>query len=239
MITRLTNSTLRFLLVATLLATSLPAESVRATDGSVATLSAPTDAERSVLVRTRAGVPHDWTTRQAASAGLRFVREVPRLGWYVFEPSGSTSSRAAAAMLRSSALVDRVEVDGVAVTASAPNDPLYPGLWGLNNTGQDGGTPGSDIGAEVAWDVTTGSDDVVVAVIDTGVDLAHPDLAANAWVNTGEIPGNGIDDDGNGYIDDVVGYNFAARNGTVFDPTHVDAHGTHVAGTIGAVGDNG
>ena len=84
-------------------------------------------------------------------------------------------------------------------------------MWGLNNTGQTGGTPGADIDAERAWNVSTGSSDVMVAVIDTGVDYTHPDLAANIWTNPGEIPGNGIDDDNNGYIDDIHGWDF--RNG--------------------------
>lgn len=117
-----------------------------------------------------------------------------------------------------------------------PNDPQFSQLWGLKNTGQNGGTPGADIGAPAAWAVSKGSRAVKVAVIDTGVDYTHPDLAANIWTNTGEIPGDGIDNDGNGYVDDVRGWNFFADTN---EPMDDHFHGTHCAGTIGAVGNNG
>jgi subtilisin family serine protease len=116
-----------------------------------------------------------------------------------------------------------------------PNDPNFTQLWGLHNTGQTGGTPDADIDAPEAWDITTGSSSVVVFVIDTGVDYNHPDLNANLWRNPGEIPGNGIDDDGNGYVDDVYGID-TYYNDT--DPFDGDGHGTHVSGTIGAIGNN-
>ncbi|OFC70238.1 S8 family serine peptidase [Alteromonas confluentis] len=117
-----------------------------------------------------------------------------------------------------------------------PNDEFFSELWGLSNSGSDGGVAGADISAEEAWDITTGSSDVVIGVIDTGVDYMHEDLAANAWTNPGEIPGNGIDDDMNGYVDDVYGIDAVNDDS---DPMDDHYHGTHVAGTIGAVGDNG
>ncbi len=119
---------------------------------------------------------------------------------------------------------------------STPNDPRYGDLYGLHNTGQSGGTVDSDIDAPEAWQVSTGSRDIIVGVVDTGIDYNHPDLAANMWVNPGEIAGNGIDDDGNGFVDDVHGYDFANDDGDPFDD---EGHGTHVAGTIGGVGNNG
>lgn len=120
---------------------------------------------------------------------------------------------------------------------ATPNDPAFTELWGLNNSGQSGGTADADIDAIEAWDTHNGENsNVIVAVIDTGVDYTHEDLAANHWVNPGEIAGNGIDDDGNGYIDDVYGYDFYNLDADPFDG---HSHGTHVAGTIAAVGNNG
>lgn len=117
-----------------------------------------------------------------------------------------------------------------------PND-LDSSLWGLYNTGQNEGIAGVDIGVKQAWERSVGSrTGPIVAVIDTGVDLNHQDLKDNIFVNTAEIPGNGIDDDGNGVIDDVNGYNAAADSN---NPIDENGHGSHVSGTIGAVGNNG
>jgi len=111
-----------------------------------------------------------------------------------------------------------------------PDDPRFSELWGMHNITD------ADIDAPEAWDRATGTEDVLVAVIDTGVDHKHEDLAANIWTNPGEIPGNGIDDDGNGYVDDIHGYDFRNNDG---DPLDDHGHGTHCAGTIAAVGNNG
>ncbi|WP_218398372.1 S8 family serine peptidase [Alteromonas lipotrueae] len=119
--------------------------------------------------------------------------------------------------------------------ALEPNDLYYEYLWGLNNTVENEGTADVDIDAPEAWNLTTGDSDVVIGVIDSGIDYNHVDIADNAWMNPGEIPGDGVDNDGNGYIDDVYGID--TRNGDS-DPMDDQSHGTHVAGIIGAVGDN-
>lgn len=129
-----------------------------------------------------------------------------------------------------------------------PNDPHFVRTWGMHNIGQDfspglfweKGIPGADIGAPEAWGVRTDASSVIVAVIDTGIDINHPDLVNNIWVNEVELDGvDGVDDDGNGYIDDIYGWDFANNDNSVFDDAVADRHGTHCAGTIGAKGNNG
>jgi subtilisin family serine protease len=127
---------------------------------------------------------------------------------------------------------------------AAPNDPYFSRMWALNNTGQTGGTIDADIDAAEQWNTNTGSPSTVVAVIDEGMDINHPDLKANIYTNAIEANGvKGVDDDKNGYVDDVHGYDFANNDASVYDPDPVtgkgDEHGTHVAGTIAAVGNNG
>jgi subtilisin family serine protease/uncharacterized protein YhfF len=146
--------------------------------------------------------------------------------------------------LRSDPRVRYAEPNVVFTADATPNDPFFSRLWGLNNNGFPvagrWGMPDADIDAPEAWSVTTGSDSVTVAVIDTGIDYTHPDLSSQMWINPGEnCPGcrtDGIDNDGNGYIDDWRGWDFANGDN---DPMDDNGHGTHVAGTIGAAGNNG
>lgn len=131
---------------------------------------------------------------------------------------------------------------------ATPNDPMFGKLWGLLNTGDNepagsrgnsspSGVSGADVNAMAAWEITKGSRAVKIAVIDTGVDYNHPDLRNNIWVNEAELNGEpGIDDDGNGYVDDIHGYDFANNDG---DPMDGNGHGTHCSGTIAAEHDNG
>lgn len=127
-------------------------------------------------------------------------------------------------------------------SSELPNDPMLGQLWGLINTGENltssvQGLAGMDIDAARAWQIETGSRDVIVAVIDTGVDYTIPDLAPNMWTNDAELNGQpGVDDDNNGFIDDIYGYDFANNDG---DPKDDHGHGSHCSGTIGANGNDG
>lgn len=127
------------------------------------------------------------------------------------------------------------------MTAATPDDSSFDQLWGLRNTGSNepqgkAGIEGVDVNALKAWDLTKGSHAVKIAVIDTGVDYNHPDLKGNVWINQAELKGKkGVDDDGNGYVDDVHGYDFANNDN---DPMDGHGHGTHCSGTIGAVHNN-
>ncbi|MFN9994151.1 MAG: S8 family serine peptidase [Phycisphaerales bacterium] len=132
------------------------------------------------------------------------------------------------------------ELDYIVRTSVNPNDSSFTQLWGMNNTGQtvngDPGVADADIDASEAWDITTGSSSQVIAIVDSGLNYNHPDIAANAWLNPGEIAGNGVDDDGNGYIDDMRGWDFYSNDS---DPMDDNGHGTHCGGTVGGVGNNG
>jgi subtilisin family serine protease len=136
--------------------------------------------------------------------------------------------------------VEYAEPNYIGHILGVPNDEYFPIQWGLENTGQiifgdKAGSSGADICATEAWDIETGSPDVVVAIIDTGVDYTHPDLSANIWVNEDELPGNDVDDDGNGYVDDYYGYDVHDLDG---DPIDERGHGTHCAGIAAGVANN-
>ncbi len=140
--------------------------------------------------------------------------------------------------LKNSGLVEYFQSNYKIYVFGDSNDLFYSlGFqWGLNSAGGFFGKQNVDIDAPEAWEIENGSsNEVVVAVIDTGIDYTHPDLADNMWKNPGEIAGNGVDDDGNGFVDDVYGYDFVNNDG---DPKDDMFHGTHCAGIIGAVGGN-
>ncbi len=164
-----------------------------------------------------------------ANMGSRSLRSFDLVPADVVElPAGESAVDMIAAYEAHDA-VEYAEPNFIYTLNSLPNDPAFTNLWGLHNTGQSGGTPGADIRALDAWAYTTGSTNVIVAVIDTGIDYNHPDLAANIWVNPNPTFG------------DIHGARFISGNGqpTSGDPMDDQGHGTHVAGTIGAVGNNG
>ncbi|HKV40901.1 MAG TPA: S8 family serine peptidase [Blastocatellia bacterium] len=167
---------------------------------------------------------------------------------YVMKLDPASDIQAAIASLKASGNVEYAEPNYLVKpggqmlpsAVSPPNDPQFANQWALSNPGyyvdNDRATQGADIKAQEAWKITSGSPDVIIAVVDSGVDINHPDLAANIYTNPGEIAGNGIDDDHNGYVDDVHGFNVADQNGDVSD---VLGHGTMMAGLIAAVMNNG
>jgi subtilisin family serine protease len=172
-------------------------------------------------------------------AGAKLKREfkiVPGLS-VVKLPAGLSVEKAVQKLSKNSGILYAHPNYQVQAFSTFPNDPRFSELWGMHNMGQTGGTIGADIKAPEAWDIGSGSRDIVVAVIDTGVDYTHPDLAANMWVNEAELHGlPGVDDDHNGFVDDIYGYDFVNNDGNPMDDHF---HGTHCAGTIGAVGNNG
>jgi subtilisin family serine protease len=165
-------------------------------------------------------------------AGVTIEQELASIdGALVSVDPGETD--AAAEELSRQRAVDYVEPNYVLRAHRLANDRFFGEQWGLRNVGQYGGKPGADIHASEAWDVTTGAN-VTVAIVDTGVDYAHPDLAPNIWTNPAD-PANGVDDDHNGFVDDVHGADFVDEDS---NPTDDAGHGTHVAGIIGAKGNN-
>jgi large repetitive protein len=143
-------------------------------------------------------------------------------------------------------LFEYVEPNHLWTTQAIPNDADFGRLWGMRNTGQPvgtgntPGTPGIDIDADLAWDVATGDPNFLIAVIDGGIDPAHPDLVDNMWTNLPEANGvAGVDDDGNGYIDDVRGWDFVFNDPNPGNGGGAPTHGSHVSGTIAGRGNNG
>ncbi len=194
-----------------------------------------------ILVKLKEGVPVQGLEALNRQNGASVKEKLPHTRVQVVKLPKELPVKAAIKRYEASPDVEYAEPDFVfepSQTVSA-DDPSYPKLYGLNNTGQTGGTAGSDIAAPKAWGTTTGDQGTVVAVIDTGTDINHPDLKNNVWTNLNETPANGIDDDKNGYVDDVNGWDFANNDASVYDAAAEDGHGTHVAGTIAAEGNNG
>ena len=195
--------------------------------------------EGEVIVKYRAGVSVDDAKTYAARGGLTVARSFGALtearGAVFSVVRGALSTGELMRRLEADPNVEAVSPNYIRTLFYVPNDPKFYRQWSLNNTTAD-----ADLDAPQAWEIERGVSDTVVAVIDTGVDYTHVDLAENMWRNPDETP-NGLDDDGNGIIDDIYGADFANDNngGNDGDPMDIAGHGTNIAGIIGAVGNNG
>jgi hypothetical protein len=193
-----------------------------------------------LMVKARDGVSEEDLTVWATGLGFQIRKRLGTSPFYLLAlPNGNLSEfdNALVQLNQQNLPIEYAEPDPLRYATSVPNDPKFAMQWALHNTAQTGGANDADVDAPEAWDVTRGSSSIVVAVLDSGMDLTHPDLVDNLWVNPGEIPNNGIDDDNNGRIDDVNGWNF--HDGTNY-LTDIDpnGHGTHCAGILGASGNN-
>ncbi len=180
----------------------------------------------------------------ASAIDAERVRALPG-GWRVYTLPGPETVGEIRADLADAEAAVRVQLPARVRTLGAPSDPLFGPVnrgyqWGLANTASwNGGVAGADISAIDGWARTADAAPVTVAVVDTGVQITHPDLTGRVWTNPGEVPGNGVDDDANGRVDDVNGWDFAAGDASVYDDPAGDRHGTHVAGVIAAARGNG
>jgi len=190
--------------------------------------------ESRILVKAKAEVDPQALNRLHQARSNAVLRAYPNIGnLQVLRLRPGANALAEIARYQESGLVEYAEPDLIIHGLLSPNDPLFAPQWSLYNWGQYGGS--ADISARAGWDLQNTATNMLVAVVDSGVRYTHEDLAANMWINPGEIAGNGIDDDHDGYIDDVHGINAFTGSG---DPIGQHGHGTHIAGIIGAGGSN-
>ena len=204
--------------------------------------------ENNLIVQFEKNVSEDKVEALVNSLGASIKEQVNKLNAYILTLPPHAPVEQVINNFKGQKMVKAVEPNYLLPIQAVPNDPLFERQWALQDAGSVAMTKPADINMGAAWDQTQGFSGVVIAVIDTGVDYTHEDLAANIWHNPGEIPGNGIDDDQNGYIDDIIGWDFVdARSGADGedfstpdnDPMDNHGHGTHVAGIAAAVGNNG
>lgn len=170
--------------------------------------------------------------QEQAQYGL-VMSSIPNLNLLVVKRPPEENAEKALGAIEADPRVEFAEPNFIYYALRTPNDPLFKNQWSMNNTIN----PSVDLGLTKAWDIQTGSRQVIVAVIDTGINYKHPSLKDNMWVNEAEKNGKpNVDDDHNGFVDDIHGYNFVDRNG---DPMDDQMHGSHCAGVIGAKGNDG
>jgi hypothetical protein len=186
----------------------------------------------------------NYSNIESISSGIKIKeRLIPGMNYWLFEFNENVNLNSLIHAIKNDSRVKLVQKNHIIKSRSTiPNDAQFAAQWQYLNTGQGGGTIGMDLDADLAWDISTGgltatNDTVVVAVIDDGANIFHPDLQQNIWYNRAEIPNNNLDDDNNGYIDDYQGWNTNTLDDNV-NLNGAGAHGTAVAGIIGAQGNN-
>ena len=194
-----------------------------------------------IIVKLRPGGSREELNERAASLGLQVVEPMWRTEdefvLRLLDAAGDPLAGARA--LHESGAVQWAEPNFIQEyqKSEVPNDPRFSNQWHLRNTGQGGGYPGADAGLTSAWDLEPGKWDIVIAVIDDGVDLGHEDFSPSMFINAGDGV-NGIDDDGNGLVDDFSGWDFVGNDNDAFPSSAEDNHGTAVAGVAAARGNN-
>ncbi len=197
-----------------------------------------------VLVKFRPGYTASVVSSALSEVGAMTIQTFPRINVWHLKISSQVSVSEAVKKLNALTTIEYAEPNYLYHTWLTPNDQNFSLQWGIHNSGQSGGVADADIDAPEAWDIETGSSAVLIGLIDTGINYRHEDLINNIWTNPGEdawadpynpATGNGLDDDGNGKIDDWKGWNFILNTNNAMDD---EGHGTHCAGIVGAEGDN-